>query len=94
MLYVDTEYRADASIWTCASLFLGSYTIAQGLSIPLQVQPQAFGALSAVSTAQCLHYNKGHPKKRVVLGLLVFLVFFAGFEVGSVYALRVRKQVA
>ncbi|ORY23042.1 hypothetical protein BCR39DRAFT_550133 [Naematelia encephala] len=75
-------------IWAVASLFLGSYNIARKLSIPLQVQPQIFGVLSAGSWAQCLHYGPRKFSKLKAGGCLaVFCVIFAGFESGSVYAL-------
>ncbi|WVQ71640.1 hypothetical protein IAR50_001180 [Cryptococcus sp. DSM 104548] len=75
-------------IWALASLFLGAYNVVQELSIPLQIQPQAFGALAAVSTCQCLHYERGYSKKKVWALFIGFCSIFAGFEAGSVYALR------
>ncbi|WVF72141.1 hypothetical protein IAT40_006953 [Kwoniella sp. CBS 6097] len=75
------------SIWALASLFLGAYLVAQRLSIPLQIQPQAFGVLSAVSTGQILYYSHNWSKKAVIWCFVGFCVFFAGFEAGSVYAL-------
>ncbi|WVQ98722.1 hypothetical protein IAU59_005853 [Kwoniella sp. CBS 9459] len=74
-------------IWALASLFLGAYLVTQRLSIPLQIQPQAFGVLSAVSTCQILYYSHNWSKKAVVWSFVVFCVIFAGFEAGSVYAL-------
>ncbi|OCF35442.1 integral membrane protein [Kwoniella heveanensis CBS 569] len=74
-------------IWALASLFLGAYLVTQRLSIPLQVQPQAFGVLSAVSTCQILYYSHNWSKKAVIWSFVVFCVVFAGFEAGSVYAL-------
>ncbi|ODO03345.1 integral membrane protein [Cryptococcus wingfieldii CBS 7118] len=75
-------------IWGLASLFLGSYNVVQELSIPLQVQPQAFGVLAAISWCQCLHYERGYSKKSVWAIFIVFCCIFAGFEAGSVFALR------
>ncbi|OXG22212.1 integral membrane protein [Cryptococcus neoformans Tu401-1] len=74
-------------IWALASLFLGAYIVAQKLSIPLQVQPQAFGVLAAVSWCQCLHYERGYSLKSVWAIFIGFCCIFAGFEAGSVYAL-------
>ncbi|GFZ46145.1 hypothetical protein JCM24511_04392 [Saitozyma sp. JCM 24511] len=74
-------------IWAIASWFLGSYIVVQRLSIPLQIQPQLFGSLAAVSVAQCLYYDKGWSKLRAVLFFITFEVLFAGFEAGSVFAL-------
>lgn len=81
------------SIWALASLFLGAYIVAQKLSIPLQVQPQAFGVLAAVSWCQCLHYERGYSLKSVWAIFIGFCCIFAGFEVGSVYALWVRSPI-
>ncbi|KAL0250353.1 hypothetical protein I308_102526 [Cryptococcus tetragattii IND107] len=74
-------------IWALASFFLGAYIVAQKLSIPLQVQPQAFGVLAAVSWCQCLHYERGYSLKSVWAIFIAFCCAFAGFEAGSVYAL-------
>ncbi|WVQ78102.1 hypothetical protein IAT38_000183 [Cryptococcus sp. DSM 104549] len=74
-------------IWAVASIFLGSYIVAQKLSIPLQIQPQVFGVLGAVSWCQCLHYSQGFSKRKAILVFLAYCVVFAGFETGSVYAL-------
>ncbi|WRT67130.1 uncharacterized protein IL334_004096 [Kwoniella shivajii] len=74
-------------IWALASLFLGSYLVAQRLSIPLQIQPQAFGVLAAVSTGQILYYSHNWSKKKAIWFFVIFCVIFAGFEAGSVYAL-------
>lgn len=86
----DPRQSADfGRIWGVASWFLGAYIVSQRLSIPLQVQPQAFGFLSGLSWVQTLYYSKGYTKKKAGLCLLVFCVLFAGFETGSVYALWV-----
>ena len=49
-------YGADALlarlVWGLAGAFLGTYVIVQNLSIPLIVQPQAFGVLSLLSWTQ------------------------------------------
>ena len=76
-------------IWAIASLFMGSYIVVQRLSIPLQLQPQAFGFLCATSWVQCLYYGKGYSRWQAGACLLVFCVVFAGFEAGSAYALWV-----
>lgn len=76
-------------IWGVASWFLGAYIVSQRLSIPLQVQPQAFGFLSGLSWVQTLYYSKGYSKMKAGLCLLGFCILFAGFETGSVYALWV-----
>ncbi|WWC61129.1 uncharacterized protein I303_103708 [Kwoniella dejecticola CBS 10117] len=74
-------------IWALASIFLGSYLVAQRLSIPLQIQPQAFGVLASISTAQILYYSHKWSKRNAVLFFVAFNLVFAGFETGSVFAL-------
>ncbi|WVR05249.1 hypothetical protein IAU60_002261 [Kwoniella sp. DSM 27419] len=74
-------------LWALASLFLGAYLVTQRLSIPLQIQPQAFGVLAAVSTCQILYYSHGWSKRNTITSFVLFCVVFAGFEAGSVYAL-------
>lgn len=56
-------------------------------SIPLQIQPQAFGGLGVVSWGQCLYYGKKYSLRKTLTCVGLFYVFFVGFEVGSVYAL-------
>lgn len=56
-------------------------------SIPLQVQPQAFGGLGIVAWGQCLYYGSKYSLKKTLLCVGAFYVFFAAFETGSVYAL-------
>jgi hypothetical protein len=87
----NTNTLTLRSIWAIASWFLGSYIVVQRLSIPLQIQPQLFGSLAAISVAQCLYYDKGWSKLRAVLFFIIFEVLFAGFEAGSVFALWVGK---
>ncbi|WWD15906.1 hypothetical protein CI109_100330 [Kwoniella shandongensis] len=74
-------------IWALASLFLGSYIVVQRLSIPLQIQPQAFGVLGAISWCQCLYYSGRLSRNKTIAVFVGFCVIFAGFEAGSVYAL-------
>lgn len=74
-------------IWALGTVIHGAYIIAQNFSIPLQVQPQVFAALATVSWCQCLHYGKGYSVKSVWAIFIVLCGIFAGFEVGSVYAL-------
>lgn len=77
------------SIWASACLPFSSYIVVQRLSIPLQLQPQAFGALAGFSCAQILYYGHGYSKLKAGLCYLAFLCVWAGFESGSVYALWV-----
>ncbi|EAL22429.1 hypothetical protein CNBB3080 [Cryptococcus deneoformans B-3501A] len=74
-------------IWALGTVIHGAYIVAQNFSIPLQVQPQVFAALATVSWCQCLHYDRGYSVKSVWAIFIVLCGIFAGFEVGSVYAL-------
>lgn len=86
--------HTHGSTWAWACWFLGSYLIAQRLSIPLIIQPQSFGLLAAVSVAQCLYYSRRCSKRNAVLFVLCFAVTTAGFETGSVFALWVSIVTA
>ncbi|GMK56793.1 hypothetical protein CspeluHIS016_0306330 [Cutaneotrichosporon spelunceum] len=74
-------------IWAWAAIFQGSYLVAQRSSIPLQLQPQAFGGLGIVAWGQCLYYGKQYSLRRTLACVFAFYAVFAGFETGSVYAL-------
>ncbi|CAK9780169.1 hypothetical protein CC85DRAFT_260108 [Cutaneotrichosporon oleaginosum] len=74
-------------IWACATIFQGSYLVSMRSSIPLQIQPQAFGGLGVVSWGQCLYYGKKYTLRRTLACVGTFYAVFVGFEVGSVYAL-------
>lgn len=83
------DLRLPISVWAVSSPFLGVYAIVQDLSVPIILQPQSFGLLSACSVAQCMYYGKGRGKNVCIAFVLVFAVIMAGFEVGMVYAIRV-----
>ncbi|KIM22827.1 hypothetical protein M408DRAFT_78446 [Serendipita vermifera MAFF 305830] len=75
-------------LWAVSGAFLGVYTIVRNINIPLIVQPQVFGALAALSWVQTLYYD---PKRSLWVCSLIFLTFvvvFAAFEAGMVYATR------
>ncbi|KIR32460.1 integral membrane protein [Cryptococcus deuterogattii MMRL2647] len=74
-------------IWAVGTVIHGAYIVAQNFSIPLQVQPQVFAALATVSWCQCMYYGRGYSLKTVLAIFIVLCCIFAGFEVGSVYAL-------
>lgn len=79
------------SIWACSCLPFSPYNITQNLSIPLQIQPHVFGLLCTVSWCQCLYYGSKWRLRNVVMFFIAFIVFWAGFETGSIYALRVSQ---
>ncbi|KAG0368944.1 PQ loop repeat-domain-containing protein [Gamsiella multidivaricata] len=81
-------------IWVLCALGFGSYGIVENLSIPIIVQPQIFGSLSALCYLQCLHYGKQTRwslRKTAVAGVLMFVVM-AGIQVAAVYATRAGKD--
>lgn len=85
-----TRPKADSDrTWALSCLPFGSYIVAQKLSIPLQIQPHAFGFLCTISVSQCLYYNQKWSFKKTMVFLVGFLTVWAGFETGSVYALWV-----
>lgn len=55
-LYHLQQPRANPVFLNPAGVPFGVYAIGQNLNTPVQVQAQAFTALSLVSWAQCLHY--------------------------------------
>ncbi|KAF9916642.1 hypothetical protein BX616_003215 [Lobosporangium transversale] len=79
-------------IWTLAALGFGSYGVVEGLSIPIIVQPQIFGSLSALCCLQCLYYGKRTQwsiKNTIIGGILMF-VAMASIQIAAIYATRVR----
>lgn len=70
-----------------ATIFQGSYLVSMRSSIPLQVQPQAFGGFGVISWGQCLYYGKRYSLTKTLLCVGTFYAFFGGFEAGSVFAL-------
>lgn len=89
-LQTGTDQKQKKSIWAVGTVIHGAYIVAQNFSIPLQVQPQVFAALATVSWCQCMYYGRGYSLKTVLAIFIVLCCIFAGFEVGSVYALWVR----
>lgn len=75
-------------VWGVAGAFLGVYVIVQGLSVPLIVQPQAFGILSLISWAQCLYYGQRRSLMVAITAFIVVVAVSGGFEAGMVYAVR------
>ncbi|KAF9362827.1 hypothetical protein BGX34_005429 [Mortierella sp. NVP85] len=81
-------------IWVLCALGFGSYSIAENLSIPIILQPQIFGSLSALCYLQCLYYGKRTRwslKKTVIGGILMFIAM-AGIEVAAVYATKAGEH--
>lgn len=75
-------------IWSVSGIFLGTYAIVQNINIPIIIQPQAFGALAAVSFVQCLYYGSKRSRRYCVGIFVSYCILFAAIEVGMVYAVR------
>ncbi|KAI0731375.1 PQ loop repeat-domain-containing protein [Earliella scabrosa] len=73
-------------IWGIAGSFLGTYSVVEGLSVPLILQPQLFGSLCLVSWAQCQYYGRKRSRAASLALFVVALALFAGFEVGTIFA--------
>lgn len=73
-------------------MFLGVYAICQNLSVPIILQPQSFGLLSAISVAQCMYYGQKRSKRVCIGFVAAFTVIMASFEVGMVWAIRVSQS--
>ncbi|KAH7325419.1 hypothetical protein B0J17DRAFT_681286 [Rhizoctonia solani] len=79
-------------IWALSAPFLGVYMIAQTISIPLILQPQLFGAMSALSWIQCLYYSYHKSKIYCSLVYSTFLVLAGGFQGGFVLLVRHKYE--
>ncbi|CUA67579.1 hypothetical protein RSOLAG22IIIB_07447 [Rhizoctonia solani] len=67
--------------------------IAQEISIPLILQPQLFGAMSALSWIQCLYYSYHKTKIQCFSAYCIFLTFAGAFQGGfAVLAQRKYKN--
>ncbi|KAG0243437.1 hypothetical protein BGX31_010720 [Mortierella sp. GBA43] len=81
-------------LWTLCALGFGSYSIVENLSIPIIIQPQIFGALSALCYLQCLYYGertRWSLKKTLIGGLIMFSAM-AGIQVAAVYATKAGEE--
>ncbi|CAE7194992.1 unnamed protein product [Rhizoctonia solani] len=79
-------------IWALSTPFLGVYMIAQNISIPLILQPQLFGAMSAFSWIQCLYYNYHKTKIYCALAYFTFLVLSGAFQGGFAILARTKYK--
>jgi uncharacterized protein with PQ loop repeat len=87
--HVDSKLIGNRT-WVVSCLPFSAYIIAQDLSIPLKIQPHLFGFFGLVSVAQCLYYGRRWSLTKTSTFFVAFLMLWAGFETGSIYALRVR----
>ncbi|KAF8587845.1 hypothetical protein K439DRAFT_1385372 [Ramaria rubella] len=75
-------------MWALSAIFLGVYTITQDINIPLIIQPQLFGLLSALSWTQCLYHSQKRSLRLCALLLASYTTIGAGFETGMVFVSR------
>ncbi|KIJ53951.1 hypothetical protein M422DRAFT_221517 [Sphaerobolus stellatus SS14] len=75
-------------LWALAAIFLGVYTVAQKINIPLMIQPQSFGFFAALSWTQCLYYSHHKSFMFCLATLVAFCIIGGGFEAGMVFVLR------
>ncbi|KAG0265897.1 hypothetical protein BG011_003822 [Mortierella polycephala] len=80
--------------WALAALGFGSYGVVEHLSIPIIVQPQIFGALSALCYLQCLYYGKRThwSLQTTLVAAVAMFVAMVGIQVGAVYGTRAGKD--
>ncbi|KAL8743289.1 MAG: hypothetical protein Q9190_004349 [Brigantiaea leucoxantha] len=74
--------------WALSAAPFGVYAVVQNFSIALQVQPQAFCALSLISWCQILIYNHSFRPLRAALLAILFAALFAGLQALLILTLR------
>lgn len=95
-------------LWAAAGVPLGVYNIVEEFNVALRIQPQILTALSLVTWAQCLYYEKVVPPDVVVYIVLTakkkysvpkciaavapLLLAFSGIETGLIFALKAAKS--
>ncbi|KAL8788597.1 MAG: hypothetical protein Q9195_007241 [Heterodermia aff. obscurata] len=75
-------------LWAISAVPFGVYAIIQNFAIPIQIQPQIFGALSLVTWAQILIYNNGYSTIRASTLVTVIAALFGGAEILLILTLR------
>ncbi|KAJ5179815.1 PQ loop repeat protein [Penicillium capsulatum] len=76
-------------LWAACAVPMGVYLILQQVNLPLQIQPQIFGVLSAIIWAQVLHYGHGYTSIRAILACLALLLVLGGLEALLLLTLRI-----
>ncbi|GAA5872991.1 hypothetical protein JCM3774_004892 [Rhodotorula dairenensis] len=79
-------------LWFLSGVWLGSYSVTSGLSIPLVIQPQLFCLFSAVAWAQCLHYDSGLGRKSALLLVAGCLALGGGIEAGLIFGTKALQH--
>ena len=75
-------------LWAISAVPFGVYAIIQNFAIPIQIQPQMFGALSLVTWGQILVYNNGYTTIRASTLVTATAALFGGVEVLLILTLR------
>ncbi|PGH05935.1 hypothetical protein AJ80_08247 [Polytolypa hystricis UAMH7299] len=76
-------------LWAVCAMPFGVYMILQDVNIPIQIQPQIFGALSIVCWIQILYYNHGHSRVKAILIGLGTGTLLGGLEALFILTLRI-----
>ncbi|KWU42827.1 hypothetical protein RHOSPDRAFT_35667 [Rhodotorula sp. JG-1b] len=79
-------------LWFLSGVWLGSYSVTSGLSIPLIVQPQLFCLFSAIAWAQCLHYDSGLGRNSALVLVAVCLALGGGVEAGLIFGTKALQD--
>lgn len=87
-LYHLQQLGANLFFFNPAGVPFGVYAIGQNLNTPVQVQAQAFTALSLVSWAQCLHYAHNWKIWTSTVLAITTGVLYGGIEAVLVLTLR------
>ncbi|KAG5305002.1 PQ loop repeat protein [Histoplasma capsulatum G186AR] len=67
-------------IWALSAVCLGIYLVLEQVNIPLQIQPQMFGALCAICWAQVLYYSHGYTSGEAIVAGVMSAAFLGGSE--------------
>ncbi|POY71519.1 hypothetical protein BMF94_5440 [Rhodotorula taiwanensis] len=79
-------------LWFLSGVWLGSYSVTSGLSIPLVIQPQLFCLFSAIAWAQCLHYDSGLGRRSATFLILGCLAVGGGVEAGLIFGTKALQH--
>ena len=75
-------------LWAVSAVPFGLYAVVQRFSIPIQIQPQAFCALSLINWAQTLIYESHYSPWKASILTLVLAMAFGAMEISLVLTLR------
>ncbi|EIW69704.1 hypothetical protein M231_07797 [Tremella mesenterica] len=78
-------------LWALGALLYAPYSIIQDLHLPIIVQQHLFYVLTCITLVQCLRYAKSYSRIQASCVFAGLIVFFAVFDVGSIFAGRKAK---